>query len=267
MNARDTQRSLRDTRMIQNLPLRRRCLFLCHHAFLSVCFNAQDPVAQARAASTADILRSFLNAFTGMQAVDEDLVPATQGMLSTVATIADPSATALRISSNSIATSSFAWTRWEDGIEALLSFLEEPQERCTESGPVNLCVSNETQQKRNGVCGLTAGSAAATSTAHATEVEEAAVVVRRLLCAVVRHLYDCGAAFFATERERARVAASAAAAKKRKRSRDDESDAPKSAASVRDVERAGGALAVPMRVTWSIAAPVSPYVLDLFRAS
>lgn len=232
MDSRGLQRSQRETRVIQNLPLRRRCLFLADPRFLHECFSAADASAQTRAASTAELLRSFatfLNKNTTSENVS--LLHAAEDMLRFLS-VPPSSATTAQIG-------------WEEGLETLLSHLEDVREvDFTGSSPAT-----------SGPLPFNSkGERAAPVNPRSTDTEAA---VRQLLCTLVKHLYDYGAVFYAAEKERAQAVAGA---RKRRRTEGNESLSTEA-----ELSSGTADLHFPMRVTWSIAAPVASSLQELYR--
>jgi hypothetical protein len=268
MDTRGAQWSLRDTRVVQNLPLRRRCLFLSNPRFLDVCFSWQDPAARARAASTADLMRTFLPRLTGAPSP----LSAAHVMLDRLTAVSAAS------QPSTDASSSTSWAGWEEAVETLLSFLEEPQ-------PIAAVPGSVTHRSGGGDPDPTSAprtATAATPSVCATSVTAAAgnlqqetdteATVRQLLCTLVRHLYDCGAAFYAEESNKARITATATAptaATAQKRGRYDDDDGVETSAVLGGKplqHQTGVSVDPPMRLTWSIAAPISSVLRELYRA-
>ncbi|KPI86068.1 hypothetical protein ABL78_4870 [Leptomonas seymouri] len=253
MDTRGAHRSQRETRIIQNLPLRRRCLFLMNPNFLCECFDPRDSAARARAASTADLLRPPMQMLEKTLPREESLMWATQGMLDSLTRASSEHA-----GRNSDDASSRAWTRWAEGVETLLSFLEEPLDTSAGPSPAH-CGSRSAASSKGGpgTVKVAASNASAftASTPRATDTE---ATVLLLLCALVKHLYECGAAFYAAAKEQDRRAA--VESRKRQRGREKSAEA----AVVHTPKRVDGAADTAMRVTWSIAALVPSALPELY---
>lgn len=260
-----TQRYLRDTRVIQNLPLRRRCLFLCHRGFLAACFHAHDAAAPHRAASVKSLLRTLLRVCEHDGTGEGEIAHAAQQMLDFVTS---RSRATTRGEGNAMECVGYA--DWEEGVETLLLYLEEPHEVSAGHSPVS----------RTGETVPTSTALAADGGAPSPTEVSVETAVRQLLCGLVKELYDCGAAYYAVEKEqKARAVAATSASSitadatttadsdvvSRKRARETDSEDLTSLAEKTKSASAEGAMQVPMRVTWSVAAPLSQSVVEVFR--
>ncbi|KAG5478629.1 hypothetical protein LSCM1_06032 [Leishmania martiniquensis] len=257
MEARAPVRSRRDERILQNLSLRRRCMFLMDHELWRVCILGVGDDAEASSANATQLRSSTLAllkrhstqlekmAGTGVEGVQAALAGMTSALLSapprvssdSKAASAPTSAGAAPLSSAtcSITGDDLTWGQWEAALETLLAFLEEPHDTSSASSPTSCWDS----MKRDSDAG---GGAAVTN--RETDLERA---VRTLLCELVLHLYERGRAFYAAKTEEMR-----AVAVHTKRSRDASADS-----------RTTGRC--KMRVTWSVAAPIASLLCKLYK--
>lgn len=249
-------RTRRDARVAQNLPLRRRCLFLLDSTFLQECFTPRDAVAANRISGTREILQSFARDVTVVQqSSTEDLVQTAQKMCHAVS----PSTTT---PSSSPTAASLAV--WAEGVETLLTYLEEAPEPSSSPTP--------TTSSGNSAAPLSAsaGKQDHVSDASLTSTETA---VRTLLCDLVKHLYGAGAAFYERQRSQARSTTTRAAALARKRRRSaEEAEGGTTYTTVASLATQQSPPAMmeggfPMRVTWSVAGPVAASLQELYRCS
>ncbi|KAG5501189.1 hypothetical protein JIQ42_06187 [Leishmania sp. Namibia] len=248
-------RSRRDARILQNLSLRRRCMFLMDREMWRVCIlgvSGDVTAASANAtqlrSSTVALLKTHSRQLENItEAGVEDVQTALAGMTAALTsasswvfsdTEAGPASTSTAAVSLSSATCSTAGAnhccdQWEEALETLLAFLEEPHD--ANSAPsTTSCVETRTRDSNAG------GGCAVAS----RETESA---VRKLLCDLVLHLYETGRAYYAAKREAKRAAAGCG-----KRSRDALTDGRKTGR-------------CEMRVTWSVAAPIAPLLYGLYK--
>ncbi|KAG5504351.1 hypothetical protein JKF63_04800 [Porcisia hertigi] len=242
----------RDTRIIENLSLRRRCMFLMDRGMWRACvLGVSGDVAAASAnaaelrSSTVELLKTHSrqldqNAGPGLEdvqravysmtaaLVDASSLPSSESKASPVSTSTSETPQCGR--SWGADEENLRWTQWEEALETLLAFLEEPHDTSLAQEPT--CPRETPQIDSDAVAG------------RETSLEKA---VRVLLCELVRHLYEAGRKYYATKR-----GATLFNAARGKRSHDPAVD---------------GAQNVPrkMRVTWSVAAPIAPLLYGLYR--
>ncbi|AYU78917.1 hypothetical protein CGC21_17490 [Leishmania donovani] len=255
MEARAAARSQRDMRVTQNLSLRRRCMFLMDHEMWRVCALGDSGDAGPTGASaeqlrlsTLALLRTHSRQLEEVtEAGVEDIKAAVSGM--TTALLSAPSRASRHAKASSAPTSTAAvplssatrstarenvcWDRWEEALETLLAFLEEPRGTSSAQSPT----SGWSTLKGDG----NAGGGFSIASCE-TDLERA---VRTLLCELVRHFYEAGRAYYAAKKDAERAAAHS------KRSRDTPADG-------------GNTGRCKMRVTWSVAAPIAPLLYDLY---
>ncbi|KAG5504728.1 hypothetical protein GH5_05354 [Leishmania sp. Ghana 2012 LV757] len=250
-------RSRRDARILQNLSLRRRCMFLMDREMWLVCIlGVSGDVAATSAnatqlrSSTVALLKTHSRQLENItEAGVEDVQAALAGMTAaltstsswvfsdTEAASAPTSTAAVSLSSATCSTAgeNRCWDEWEEALETLLTFLEEPHD-ATSAPSTTSCVETRTRDSNEG------GGCAVAS--RETDLER---VVRTLLCELVLHFYETGRAYYAAKREAKRAAAGCG-----KRSRDAPADGRKTGR-------------CEMRVTWSVAAPIAPLLYDLYK--
>ncbi|CAJ1008647.1 hypothetical protein Q4I28_003960 [Leishmania naiffi] len=257
METRTAAQSKSDARVIQNLSLRRRCMFLMDHEMWRVCIlsTCSDVAATSASAaqlrsSTVALLRthsSQLEKFT--EAGVEDVQAAVAGMTAALlsasspassdskvfSTPASPAAALLSSATCNSNDENLCWAQWVEALETLLAFLDEPHGASTAQSPT----SSWNKLTINGSAG---GGLAGASCE--TDLERA---VRTLLCGLVIHLYETGRAYYAAKKGAKRAASSNS-----KRSRDTPDDD-------------GNTGHCKMRVTWSVAAPIDPLLYNLYK--
>nr|CCM15739.1 Hypothetical protein BN36_2332440 [Leishmania guyanensis] len=260
METRTAAQSKSDARVIQNLSLRRRCMFLMDHEMWRVCIlSTSSDVAATSASASAAQLRSStvallrthssqLEKFT--ESGVEDVQAAVTGMTAALLSASSPASSDAKVFSAPTSTAAAAslssatcnrnnenlcWAQWVEALETLLAFLDEPHGASTAHSPT----SSWNKLTIDGSAG--GGSAGASCE---TDLERA---VRTLLCGLVIHLYETGRAYYAAKKGAKRAAASNS-----KRSRDTPDDD-------------GNTGHCKMRVTWSVAAPIDPLLYNLYK--
>ncbi|KAK7195841.1 hypothetical protein NESM_000515500 [Novymonas esmeraldas] len=229
MDARGTARHTRDTRVLRNLPLRRRCLFLGDRNLWSACLRDSSAAATRLRTSTAALIRTQTALLASVGDSGAQVVRAAVESMH--------GALAAPLSSDSAAgglVEKRLFDAWAEALEALLTHLEEPH---------NTASTYVDAPHATPAATAAAAAAAADDDNAATEA-----VVRELLCRLVIHLYDAGRAHYAATR-----AAERAAAAPRKRPREAEPGC------VSDGHR-------EMRVSWSVAACVDPLLYSIYTS-
>ncbi|CAG9574144.1 hypothetical_protein [Leishmania major strain Friedlin] len=256
MEARAAARSQGDTRVAQNLSLRRRCMFLMDHEMWRVCVLGDSGDAGPTGAnaeqlrlSTLELLRTHSRQLeevteTGVEDIQAAVSGMTHALLSapspasrhTKASSAPTSTAAVPLSSatHSTARENVCWAQWEEALETLLTFLEEPRGGSSAQSPTSGWSTLKGDGNAGGGCSIAS---------FETDLERA---VRTLLCELVRHLYSAGRAYYAAKNDARRAAAAHG-----KRPRDTPADG-------------GNTGRCKMRVTWSVAANIAPLLYDLY---
>ncbi|GET88684.1 unspecified product [Leishmania tarentolae] len=256
METHATARSQRDTLIIQNLSLRRRCMFLMDHGMWRACLLGISGDA-GPAGSSADQLRlSTLKLLgthsrqlekiveTGVESIQAAVAGMTTALLSAPSSVssdakASSAPTSTEVVQSSSATCSNAledlcWPQWEEGLETLLGFLEEPRDTSSPQSPT----SCRNTLKGNGNAGRDVSTGS-----RETDLER---TVRSLLCELVIHLYEAGRAYYAVQKEEKRPGRTCG---------------KHSPGTPADDRTTGSGR---MRVTWSVAAPIAPRLYDVY---